>query len=40
MPRAEKYIKKLKEKDLKEKIKNAIYEIQKNPHIGKLKKET
>lgn len=38
MPRAEKYIKKLKEKDLKEKIKNAIYEIQKNPHIGKLKK--
>lgn len=38
MPRAEKYIKKLKEKNLKEKIKNAIYEIQRNPYIGEMKK--
>jgi len=38
MLRAEKYIKKLKEKNLKEKLKSAIYEIQKNPYIGKAKK--
>ena len=38
MPRAERYIKKLKEKNLKAKIRNAIDEIQKNPYIGKMKK--
>lgn len=38
MPRAERYIKKLKERNLKEKIKNAIYEIQKDPYIGKMRK--
>ncbi len=38
LPRAEKYIKKLKEKNLKEKFKLAVYQIQKNPYIGKAKK--
>lgn len=38
LPKAEKYIKKLKEKNLKEKFKLAILQIQKNPYIGKAKK--
>ncbi len=38
LPRAEKYIKKLKDKNLKEKLKMAIYKIEENPYIGKLKK--
>ncbi len=38
MPKAEKFIKKLKDKNLKEKLKTAIYEIKENPYIGKLKK--
>lgn len=37
MPKAEKFIKKQKEKNLKEKIKNAFLEIQKNPYIGEKK---
>ena len=37
MPKAEKFIKKQKEKNLKEKIKNAFLEIQKNPYIGEEK---
>ncbi len=38
LPRAEKYIKKVKDKALKEKIRHAIFEIQENPYIGKAKK--
>ncbi len=37
-PKAEKYIKKIKDKDLKEKFKDAIKKIRHNPNIGKLKK--
>ena len=36
LPKAEKYIKKLKEKVLLEKFKQAISKIQNNPYIGKL----
>ena len=38
LPRAEKYIKKLKDKNLKEKLKMAIYKIEQNPYIRKVKK--
>ena len=38
MAKAEKFIKKQKEKNLKEKIKNAFLEIQKNPYIGEKNK--
>lgn len=34
MLKAGRYVKKLRDKNLKEKIKNAIYEIQKNPYKG------
>lgn len=37
MPKAEKFIKKQKEKKLKEKIRIALLEIQKNPYIGEKK---
>lgn len=37
MPKAEKFIKKQKEKNLKEKIRIALLEIQKNPYIGEKK---
>jgi len=37
-PRAEKYFKKIKDSALKNKFKNAIKEIRKNPYIGKPKK--
>lgn len=37
-PRAEKFIKKIKDKDLKDKYQAAIIEIRKNPTIGELKK--
>lgn len=39
LPRAEKYIKKIKDKLLKEKIRLAILKIQENPYIGKAKKD-
>ncbi len=38
-PKAEKYIKNIKEKPLKQKFKKAIEEIRRNPHIGTNKKE-
>ncbi len=38
LPKAEKYIKKIKEKILIEKLKNAIIKIQTNPYIGEAKK--
>ncbi len=38
LPRAEKYIKKVKDKALKEKIRLGILKIQENPYIGKAKK--
>lgn len=38
LPKANKYIKKLKEKILLKKLKEAILEIQKNPYIGEMKK--
>lgn len=38
MPKAEKYIKKLKDKNLKELFKLAFIKISKNPYIGQAKK--
>ena len=37
LPQAENYFKKLKEKPLKEKYKNAIIDIRNNPSIGQAK---
>lgn len=37
-PKAEKYFKKLKDRDLKRKYREAITALRINPHIGKLKK--
>lgn len=37
LPPSEKYFKKLKEKNLKQKYKNALEEIRKNPYIGEEK---
>ncbi|EIW20934.1 MULTISPECIES: type II toxin-antitoxin system RelE/ParE family toxin [Pelosinus] len=37
LPPAEKYFKKLKDKNLKQKYKNALEEIQKDPYIGEEK---
>lgn len=37
-PKAEKYIKKLKDKELKDKFRNAITAIRQNPAVGTLKK--
>ncbi len=38
LPKAKKFIKKIKEKLLKEKLKKAIIKIQTNPYIGEAKK--
>jgi len=38
MPKSEKYIRKIKDKNLKNKFKQAFYEIAKNPFIGQAKK--
>jgi mRNA interferase RelE/StbE len=37
-PKAEKYIKKIKDKELKDKFRDAIKEIRENPAVGTLKK--
>lgn len=37
-PKAEKFFKKIKDKNLKDKFKNAIVEIRKNPDIGEKKR--
>lgn len=38
LPKAEKFIKKLKEKPLRQKVKTALEQIQTNPYIGEMKK--